>query len=69
MRNRLLVALVEVAGAVWITYQQIPADEKQRLRMVAYRKVSSLLYHASGKMGQLAMQAELKYAEEVSANG
>jgi len=69
MRSRLLIAFAEMAGAVFITYQQLPPHEKQHVRMVVYRELSSILYRASGKMGQLAMQAELKYAKEIGTNG
>jgi hypothetical protein len=69
MRSRLLIAFAEMAGAAFITYQQLPPHEKQHVRMVVYRELSRILYHASGKMGQLAMQAELKYAKEIGTNG
>jgi hypothetical protein len=69
MRNRLFIVFAEMAGAAFLTYQQLPPHEKQHVRMVVYRELSSVLYRASGKMGRLAMQAELKYAEEIGTNG
>lgn len=69
MKSRFLVALVEVAGAAWITYQQLPAHERQHVRMVTYRYAATILHGVARRIGEAAIKAELKYAREVSSNG
>lgn len=68
-KGRLLIALVELGGAMWITYQQLPADQRQRVRMTIYRQGMKACERTAFKVGQLGIRIEQKYGEEASTNG
>lgn len=69
MKMRLLIAVVELAGASVITYQQLPSDQQQRIRLFAYRSTARALQTIARRVGEYGLRAEKKYAEEVSTNG
>lgn len=67
--TRLVIALVELAGASVITYQQLPADQQQRIRLLTWRSSARVLQTIARRIGEYGLRAEQKYAEEVSTNG
>lgn len=69
MRTRLLIALVETVGAAFIAYQQMPSDQQQRIRMIAYKRGMTVCERVAFKVGQFGIRLERKYAEEGAGNG
>ena len=66
IRGKLLIALIEMTGAAWITYQQMPSDQQQHIRLLAYRNGARLLQNLARRIGEYGMRAEKKYAEEIN---
>lgn len=69
MKSRLFVVVVELTGAIWITYQQLPEDHRQRVRMHLYQHGAHVCRMIAHRAGALGIQLEHRYAEEVSGNG
>lgn len=66
LKGRLLVALAELGGAMWIAYQQMPVDQQQRVRMSVLQNGAKTLQYAARRIGEMAIECEKKYAEEIN---
>lgn len=69
MKTRLMIAVVELVGASFVTYHQLPADQQQRIRMEIYQHTACVARVVAHRVGAFGIIMEHKYHEEVSANG
>ena len=69
LQNRLFLVLVEIAGAMWISYQQMPPDKQQAIRLRFYDRSAALLRRAARFAGEEAIAMENRYTREVRSNG